>query len=151
MLAEFKCLNDEHVTEHVVGGPADVNALYPSLDIAFTVEKVCEIFYTSDIHIVDLEVQELALYVALNRTEAELDKLGFLLFCPRRKTTSGSSLVITGCVPSDCRDERFGPWLPPFKEPGEQIILKMFTEAMKMAFVFIMKNHMYTFDNKINL
>ncbi|XP_078349909.1 uncharacterized protein LOC144634761 [Oculina patagonica] len=44
MLVGFKQLNDSHVTEDIVVGSADVKALYPSLDIAFTIEKVCEVF-----------------------------------------------------------------------------------------------------------
>ena len=40
MLAGFKGVNDEEV----IIGPADVKALYPSLDISFAVEKVCEVF-----------------------------------------------------------------------------------------------------------
>ena len=33
----------------------------------------------------------------------------------------------------------------PAKEPNENTTRKMFTEAMKIVLLFIMKNHMYTF------
>ena len=40
MLAGFKGVNDSLIMEEVIIGSADVKALYPSLDISFTVEKV---------------------------------------------------------------------------------------------------------------
>ena len=39
--------NDElrnNVDNEVIVGSADVKALYPSLDVDFTVDKVCEVF-----------------------------------------------------------------------------------------------------------
>ena len=33
--------------------------LYPSLDIAFTVEKVCEFFHTSSVQVVGVNAKEL--------------------------------------------------------------------------------------------
>ena len=49
MLADFTELNDSQVMEDIpLVGSADVKVLYPSLDITFTVEKVCEVFHTSD-------------------------------------------------------------------------------------------------------
>ena len=49
MLAGFARLNAEQISIPIVIGSADVKALYPSLDIEFTVEKVCELFYESNI------------------------------------------------------------------------------------------------------
>ena len=59
MLAGFKGVNDSRIMEEVIIGSADVKALYPSLDISFTVEKVCEVFYTSGIRIDGLNEDEL--------------------------------------------------------------------------------------------
>lgn len=39
ILANFKLLNDSHITEEIVVGSADVKALYPRLDVAYTVEE----------------------------------------------------------------------------------------------------------------
>ncbi len=41
MLADFRKVNSNNITEEVIIGSADVKALYPSLDISFTVEKAC--------------------------------------------------------------------------------------------------------------
>ena len=86
MLADFKRLNDSRITEDIVAGFADVKALYPSLDVAFTVEKVCDVFYISNVQVRATDVEELELYLTLNRRETELGNLGLLRFCPTCKT-----------------------------------------------------------------
>lgn len=153
MLAEFKRLNDDHITKDIIIGSADVKTLYPSLDVDFTVEKVCEMFYNSEIHIEGVDTEELGLYLALNLSEVELGELGLLPFCPTRKTRRGRPPVITGCAMSDTRDKIFQPWLPPSTAaaPHDLVIRKMLTEALKIVLLFIMKNHLYTFDNEIRL
>ena len=82
-------MNDGHVVEDIIVGSAAVKALYPSLDIDFTIEKVCEVFHASKVRVVGLNVEELGLYLALNRTEEELRVMELLPFCPRRRTTRG--------------------------------------------------------------
>ena len=150
MLAGFKGVNDSRIMEEVIIGSADVKALYPSLDISFTVEKVCEVFYTSGVRIDGLNKEELGLYLALNRSEAELRDVGLLQFCPRRKTNRGRPPTITGCALDEDKTKRFKPWLPPSEEPDDAV-RRMFTEAMKVVLSFIMENHLYTFDGQIKL
>ena len=140
MLADFKRVNDSHIVEDIIVGSADVKALYPSLDIPFTVEKACEVFYTSAVQVVGLNTEELGLYLSLNRTEVELRDVGLLKFCPRHKTNRGRPPTITGCALDESKTKRFKPWLPPSEVPDENTIRKMFTEAMKIALSFIMKN-----------
>jgi hypothetical protein len=151
MLADFKRLNVDHITEDIIVGSADVKALYPSFDVTFTVEKVCEIFHSSSIKVIGIDTEELGLYLALNETEAELGDLDILRFCPTRKTNRGRPPTITGCAIDNNKDKRFGPWLPPKEEPDELTTRRMFTIAMKVTPLFIMENHMYTFDNEIKL
>ena len=151
MLSEFKQLNDNHITKDIIVGSADVNVLYPSLDVDFTVEKVCEVLYNSEIHVEGVDMEELGLYLALNLSEVELEKLGLLPYCPTRKTRRGRPPVITGCAMSDTRDKRFQPWLPPSRAPHELVVRKMLIEALRIVLIFIMKNHLYTFDNEIRL
>ena len=43
----------------VIVGSADVKALYPSLDVDFTVDKVCEVFYGSEVRVEGVNVEEL--------------------------------------------------------------------------------------------
>ena len=109
------------------------------MDIAFTVEKVCKVFHTSSVQVVGVNAEELGLYLALNRAEAELRDVALLQFCPRRRTNRGRPPTITGCALDENKTKRFFT------------IRKMFTEAMKVVLLFIMENHMYTFNNEIKL
>ena len=151
MLAAFRRLNDKLITEEIIVGSADVKALYPSLDIEFTVEKVCEVFYNSEVKVEGIDVGELGLYLALNRKELQLRKLDLLQFCPTRKTNRGRPPTITGCALDEDKVKRYGPWTPPREKPDEQKVRQMFTEAMKIALLFIMENHVHTFDNEMKL
>ena len=44
-------MNSVQVDNDLVVGSADVKALYPSLDMDLTIEKVCDVFFESDIQI----------------------------------------------------------------------------------------------------
>ena len=52
-------------------GSTNVKALYPSLDIPFAIEKVCEVFYDSDIKIDGMNYEGIGLYLSLRRTYDE--------------------------------------------------------------------------------
>ena len=73
MLAVFRRLNED-----ISVVSADVKALYPGLDIDFNIEKVCEVFHANKVRVVRLNVEELGLYLALNRTEEELRAMELL-------------------------------------------------------------------------
>ena len=47
MIAEVERVNSSSPSTPIVIGSADVKALYPSLDIGITIEKVCETFESS--------------------------------------------------------------------------------------------------------
>ena len=49
-----------------------MKALYPSLDIPFIIEKVCEVFYDSNIKNAGVSYEEVGLYLSLNGTYDEL-------------------------------------------------------------------------------
>ena len=44
-------MNEEGLDEMEIVGSADVEALYPSLDIDFTIDKVCEMLHDSTVTI----------------------------------------------------------------------------------------------------
>ena len=153
MLAAFQELNQS-------GGPdsntvilsADVKALYPSLDVDFTTDIVCEMFQNSRISIKGIDYEELGLYLRLNKTVEEIEELGLRDYCPTRKSTRGPNPNITGCGSKIKKEDRFHCWNKPTKkitEEDEAVQKKMITEALRIIIKFIMKNHIYQFDNKI--
>ena len=148
MLVEFKRVNREEIREDIIIGSADVKALYQSLDIPFAIDKACEIFYNSTIQVAGVDTNELGLYLAVNKTEKQLEQLNIPRYCPTRRTKRGRPPTITGCAINECKSKRFAPWKIPEQEADEQTIRKMLTEAMRIALLFIMQNHIYTYDNK---
>ena len=85
MLAEVDRVNRGIPSTPIVIGSADVKASYPSLDIDFTIEKVCETFASSTIYVEGVEYKHLGLYLALNVTKQELASKRLTYLCPTRR------------------------------------------------------------------
>ena len=88
-------------------GSTDVVALYPSLDIIFTIDKVCEVFFESDISIQGIDYAELGLYLAVTTTPEVLTKLGIADVYPTRKTNKGRPPTITASGSEEQKEKRF--------------------------------------------
>ena len=85
MIAEMNRTNHlQH--EGLIIGSADVVALYSSLDIDFTIDKVCEVFFESNVKIDGVDYEEVGLYLALNIKSELLKKIGIAEECPTRKS-----------------------------------------------------------------
>ena len=56
---------------------------------------------------------------------------------------------MTGSGIQDQKEKRFAPWLPPVNNSNDTEKRKMITEALGIALKFIIKNHVYLFDNEI--
>ena len=77
MLATFRQINENGglpVNTTILS--ADVKALYPSLDIEFTTDVVCDMFESSDLNIEGIDYEELGLYLAISYTRDKLIELG---------------------------------------------------------------------------
>ena len=147
MIAAIEEAN-ENIDERTTIGSADVKALYPSLDIDFTAEKVSEMFLESELT-VDVDSKELGLYLSLNMTKDEIEQENLSRYCPERRKTQGRKPTITGCAVNDNDEIRYGPWKEPEMCPDESTKKKMMATALKIVIKFIMKNHLYVFDNEI--
>ena len=66
MMAEIARVNNEGVPDDIVIGSTDVKALYPSLDIEFTIEKVCKVFEESDVQVSEIDSDELGTLLSTN-------------------------------------------------------------------------------------
>ena len=69
LLAEVERVNEEGLEEGYIIGSMDVEVLNPSLDVEFTVEKVCEMFSNSTMEMDGINYKELSLYLSLNKTD----------------------------------------------------------------------------------
>ena len=63
MLAEIDNINCNQPHWNLITGSTDVKALYTSLDIPFTIDKVCEVLYHSNIKFDGMNYEEVGLYL----------------------------------------------------------------------------------------
>ena len=113
MLSEIKRVNNSNPTTPVVIGSADVKALYPSLDIDCTIDKVCEVFEVSGFSVGHLNFKELGLYLAINKTVQELKDLRLFSVCPTRKFPKAKPLTMVGNGTKVKEEDRFASWRKP--------------------------------------
>ena len=130
MMAEIARVNTEGLSENTVIGSTDVKALYPSLDIHFTVEKVCEVFKSSDVMISDVDYEELGLYLRLTRTNEDIEMLQLAEVCPTRRSNRGQRPTITSSGTAAKKIDRFKPWIPASNAPDRSQQREMLTEAL---------------------
>ena len=123
-------------------------ALYPSLDIEFTIDKVCKIFFESNISVRGTDDLKLGLYLALTTSPEVLTTMGIADVCPTRKTIRGRPPTITASGSEEQKEKRFKPWNLPVKQPDRHLRRIMLREALRLLTV-IMKNHVFTFNNEI--
>ena len=150
LLSELDRVNEKGVRSTYIVGSMDVEALYPSLDIDFTVEKVGELLYESDVCIKGIDYQELGLYLSLTKTDGELRQLELNSTCPERQSRRGPRPNITGCGTEENKEKRHKPWIfPDISQVEEQIKRRMLVEAMKVVLKTLLESHTYDFASEI--
>ena len=122
----------------------DVEALYPSIDVDFAVEKCIELLKDSDIIFEKVNTDELGLYITLLATEEEREKEGKSKFCPSR-IRKGKKPTITGCGSYTERGRR---WLFHYKATTA-MVRKIIFYTVGLVLNVTLKNHMCRFNNKI--
>ena len=151
LLAAVNNLNESgQLDQECTIGSADVKALYPSIDVDFTCEKVAEMYLNSNVTLDENSVdkKELGLYLALNRTTTQLQNLGIQKYCPTRRNKRGRPPNITGSAPKP-EDVRYKPWNDAEEEPDKDATKKMIAEALSIGVNFTMKNHFYSFNGEM--
>ena len=149
MMAEIARINAEGLSDKVIVGSTDVKALYPSLDIEFTVQIVCEVFETSDVTIDGIDYEELGLYISLNRTADDIQALGLDVLCPTRARRRGARPTITASGTAAKKEDRFHPWIRASAVPSTPQQRLMLVEALRIGLKVVMNNHTYMFDGCI--
>ena len=149
LLAEIERVNSEGLGSETIIGSTDVKALYPSLDTTFTIQKVCEVFKTSNVTIVGIDYEELGLYISLNRTAEEIREVGLEAVCPTREGRRGAKPKITSSGSATQKEDRFRPWQPALSAPSRQKQRSMLVEALRIGLEVVMNNHTYRLDGRI--
>ena len=73
LIAKLNEVNINGVHEDAIIGSLDVKALFPSLNIDHTIEIVGQEFENSKTEIEGINFKEVVLYIALNKTQEEID------------------------------------------------------------------------------
>ena len=150
MKAEIDRVNMTLTNKRVIVGSADVKALYPSLDILFTIEKVCQIVLESDLKFEGMWYEEISLYIAVNYVNKmqELEEIGLNEVCHTRDTNLGKKPTVQSLTHEEW-EERHSHWNDPVRQPTEEEKRKMIIIALGCQMKAVMTNHDYTFNNEI--
>ena len=148
LLAEVGRVNNERIGERDIVGSMDVEALYSSLDIDFTIEKVYEQLDNSRMNIEGINYKELGLYLSLVRTDDELRRDGLDEVCPKRRHQRGPRITGNGTQKND--ENRHAPWIfPDVSSINSTRKRKMLVEAMRTVLKVLMETLTYEFANAI--
>ena len=151
MMSDIALVNNQGIGRKTIIGSTDVKALYPSLDIPFTIEKVGEVFHESEVNIDGIDYEELGLYISFNRSHDERRALGLDLVCPTlRNQKGGRRPLLTASGIKYQKSKRFAPWVPAVSVPDRREQRLMLTEAIKIGMTVVMSNHVYMFDGKMH-
>ena len=74
MLSHINWTNENTDIKNCVIGSFDVDALYPSIEVNFAIEKCLEIILASDITFKGIDFAEIGLYLSLTVKKKELEK-----------------------------------------------------------------------------
>ena len=127
-------------------GSADVVALYPSLDVDKVVEIIGEMVVKSEVQLKGIDYEEVGLYIAIHKNQNELRDIGIQRLCPKRKNKQGRKPNITGQAAASQADRSI-TWQPGDEPENEEEKRVMIAEAIKIILRFLLKNHMYTFND----
>ena len=131
-------------------GSKDVKAHYPEMDVDVAAEEAKIEIEESELE-VEVDPVELALFLACSMTQDEIDGEGLGAVVHKRRHRAGarpglSCKAITG-GPTVRQSDR--AWLLPSRMPSRAEKMKMIGCLVRTASRLVMKNHFYSFDNKI--
>ena len=146
MLSRVEKCNQNKDLNNCIIGSFDVDALYPSIDIDFAVEKCLELISSSTIPFIGIDFAEVGLYLSLTVKKKELENENLLDFCPTR-IISGRPPTITSSGKHTVYEKRWKNWTRPLRKATEGVNKKLLMKAFEVALKLVMKNHIFTFNN----
>ena len=149
LLSRIEHVNENEDIEDCVIGSMDVKALYPMIDIEFSVDRCAEMIFESNVEFKNIDVEEVGLYLALTVDRDKLIDAGLEKFCPTRKTSRGRPPTITGSGVNDNKEKRWEPWEPSVVKPNMEEQRKMVCYALGVTMKTMLKNHIFRFHDQI--
>ena len=149
LLCRVRHCNDHELLDNCIIGSMDVEALYPSIDIDFSLSCCAELLMESDVSFENVDYSELGLFLALTNSRDELIENDLDEFCPRRENVSGRKPKLQASGTDNDEEVRWRNWLPPERQPpNDETRKRMIVCALVTSMKVVMKNHIYQFDNR---
>ena len=140
-----QCNNEIDLTD-CIDGSFDVDALYPSIDVDFSVQKYLELIFESEIF-VEIDYAEVGLYLSLTLDVDTLKEEGIYEYCPTRNIC-GRPPTITSRGKDKTYWKRWNNWKKPDRTLDSNTKRKLLVKAFGVALKLILKNHIFTFNKK---
>ena len=148
LLSRIKACNiNEDIKNCIIGG-FDVEALYPSLDIEFAIEKCIEVMSEFDVEYQNFDIEEVGLYLAMNLNEKDLIKEGLQKYCPSR-SCPGRRPKTTSAGKKMNKNKRWNKWINRISIPDKNNEKRLILKAIGITLKIIFNNHIYTFNQKL--
>ena len=149
LLYRTQYCNENTDLSNCIVGSMDVEALYPSIDVDFSVDRCGDILLESGITFENADYKEIGLFLSLTTTEEERISRGVNQFCPTKKRPRGRKPTITASGTKNKEEDRWDPWNIAEMLP-ENVLDKnrMVVAALVSSIRYTMKNHVYTFQDK---
>ena len=123
----------------------DAELMFPSLEIEIVARVAAEEFMNSKLDI-DMDWQELALYLAVTHTQQQLDQLGLSHVTHTRVHRTGPRPEITTEEIVNRNSDTVSKFRLPARVPTEDEQRKMFAVALENLIKTAMGNHVYSFN-----
>ena len=146
MLSRVERCNEQDLTNCIVDS-MDVDALYPSIDIEFAVEKCMELLIKSGIQFKNVDTGELGLFLMYNDSEENLQRAGLLQHCPQRKNKLGRTPLFTASGTNSSKAARWNAWKASSIKPIDAT--KMVVHALGITLRYTLSNHVCMFNNEL--
>ena len=149
LLSKMENVNKNENLHGCIVGSMDVEALYPSIDIDFAVDKCMELLQESDLKFSNVNTDELGLYLALTLDNNTLIEENIQQYCPKRKK-KGKKPTITGCGNYKDVEKRWSFWYKAEEKiENQELLRKIISCAIGIAIKVTLNNHIFVFDQKI--
>ena len=149
LLDEIERLNEGRIDEEWIVASLDIDALYPSLDIKECTKSILRKLFESDIVFENLQWIDIVLYLRYRMNDEEWEKKEYREYCPTRKTKKGPKPKLTGSGTSNSRETRMNAWIFKNETPSDEMVRKMFCDAIGIMIEKTMEMHDYKYDGKI--
>ena len=148
MCHAIKEVNKRTDIKNLVLFSTDISAMYPSLDVPEVARVAAELWEESDLEL-NLDTEELSLYLAVTMKRGELEELGLGDVTHTRLKKGGASPGITTKEVISRQPSTKSLFKKPLRRPTRNEETLMFKLAFRNMIIVAMSEHMYSFNGEI--